>query len=164
MSLPQADGYHQAEQQHENKTGVSKSQDLVSYLIYREQSTQTPAPTPDDAEKENTETESPLVFHTPSFLQSKDDAAEEEPDPMKQTLTADVTTLKQNSQQEEDVLQAKEKALLSGRKTLETEKKALQVARCGEGVQGIAQEEDVDNASVDNGLPDAVARDAKYTE
>ncbi|KAE8973548.1 hypothetical protein PR001_g26275 [Phytophthora rubi] len=37
MSLPQADGYHQAEQQHENKTGVSKSQDLVSYLIYREQ-------------------------------------------------------------------------------------------------------------------------------
>ncbi|KAE9283380.1 hypothetical protein PF008_g27421 [Phytophthora fragariae] len=128
MSLPQADGYHQAEQQHENKTGVSKSQDLVSYLIYREQSTQTPTPTPDDAEKENTETESPLVFHTPSFLQSKeDDAAEEEPDPMKQTLTPDVTTLKQNSQQEEDVLQAKEKALLSGRKTLETEKKALQV-------------------------------------
>ncbi|KAE9004067.1 hypothetical protein PR002_g17163 [Phytophthora rubi] len=35
------------------------------------QSTQTPAPTPDDAEKENTETESPLVFRTPSFLQSK---------------------------------------------------------------------------------------------
>ncbi|KAE8973549.1 hypothetical protein PR001_g26276 [Phytophthora rubi] len=57
----------------------------------------------------------------------EDDVAEEEPDPMKQTLTADVTTLKQNSQQEEDMLQAKEKALLSGRKTLEAEKKALQV-------------------------------------
>lgn len=107
-ALLQADSNQQSEQQQEAETGVRELLDLVSYLLYVR-----------DRELEHQNRLSESLGRTEKLLERRNQIV--------QTLTADLETLKQNSAQKENVFKAKEQALLGERKTLQTEKKALEV-------------------------------------
>jgi hypothetical protein len=98
----------------EVERGLRGVMDLVSYLLYVR-----------DRELAHQNRLSESLNRVEKQLERKSNVV--------QTLTADLETAKQNNAQRENVLKAREQALMNERKTLQVEKKALEVncARCG---------------------------------
>uniref|UniRef100_H3GQC6 Uncharacterized protein n=1 Tax=Phytophthora ramorum TaxID=164328 RepID=H3GQC6_PHYRM len=140
-------GEQQSEQQKTAEKRVRDVMDLVSYLLYVR-----------DRELDHQNRLSESLGRLEKQLERKNHIV--------QTLTSDLETLKQNSAQKENVFKAKEKASITERKTLQVEKKALEV-NCAR-LQGVEtaykaqlRRKDVDYARLKKSLQDAVARSAK---
>ncbi|CAH0516553.1 unnamed protein product [Peronospora belbahrii] len=121
--------------------------DLVSYLLYVR-----------DREMEHQSQLSERLNNMEKHLERKNHIVH--------TITSDLETLKQNNAQRENMFKAKEQVLMTERKMLQMEKKALEV-HCAR-LQGVEtaykaqlRRKDVEYARLKKSLQDAVARGAK---
>lgn len=140
-------GEEQTQQQKQAEQGIREVMDLVNYLLFVR-----------NRELEHQNRLSETIGMVEKQLERKTHVA--------QSLAAELETLKQNSAQQANIFKAKEQALLTERKTLQIEKKGLEV-QCAR-LQGVEtaykaqlRRKDVDYARLRKSLQDSVARAAK---
>ncbi|KAF4324455.1 hypothetical protein BBO99_00000143 [Phytophthora kernoviae] len=130
------EGSEQSKAQQEAEKGIREAMDLINYLLYVR-----------NRELEHQNELSETMGKMEKQLERKTHVV--------QTLATELETLKQNYAQQKNLFKAKEQALLSERKTLQTEKKALEV-NCykGKNLEGDAAElEKLASAPIDDFTP-----------